>query len=408
MKTIVGLDIGSTKVCCLVGEVTDDRRLRIVGTGQVRSKGVKRGIVVNVEEVSAAIVAAVEQAEQVSGYEIESAYVGVSGEHIAGLNSRGVAAINRNDQEIGPDDVDRAMENAKAIAIPHNREVVHVIPRGFMVDGENGVRDPVGMHGYRLEVEAHIVTGAMTSLRNLEKCVERAGIGVTDFVLQPLASGEAVLRESEREMGVILADVGGGTTDIAVFINGSIWHTVVLKVGGNHITNDVVMGLQAPFAVAEDLKIRYGHALESEVPEDQMLDITTFGDGAEHTVSRRELAAVIHDRVEEIFDLALREVKRTGYDTLLPAGLVLCGGTANLAGIRALGQQTLNLPVRIGSPHDLEGLVDVLGSPAYATAVGLLQWGMRYADKPQNRGHARDNGWWRRFREWFRGAMLPD
>jgi cell division protein FtsA len=375
--------------------------------GRAASKGIKTGVVVDVDQVSEAITIAVERAEKISGYEIESAYVSVTGEHIAGLNSRGVVAINRHNQEIAQSDVERALENAKAIAIPHDREIVHVVPRGFTVDGENGVRDPVGMHGYRLEVESHIITGAATSLRNLEKCVEQAGLTVTDFVLHPLASGMAVLRESEKEMGVILADVGGGTTDIAVFINGSIWHTAVLKVGGNHITNDIVMGLRAPFAVAEDLKKRYGHALPSEVPADQIVDVTTFGDDAKGSVSRRELAAVIHDRAEEIFDLTLREVKRTGYDTLLPAGLVLCGGTAQLAGIRALGQHCLDMPVRIGTPHDLEGLVDGLSDPAYATSIGLLQWGMEYADSPRQRGAPGGNGIMQRLSGWFRGAVLP-
>ncbi len=408
MRTIVGLDIGSTKVCCLVGEVMEDRRLRIIGVGQAASKGIKTGVVVDVEQVSEAIAVAVERAEKVSGYQIESAYVSVTGEHVAGLNSRGVVAISRGDQEIEPDDVGRALENARAIAIPHDREIVHVIPRGFMVDGENGVRDPVGMHGYRLEVESHIITGASTSLRNLEKCLERAGIGVTDFVLHPLASGMAVLRESERETGVILVDIGGGTTDIAVFINGSVWHTAVLKLGGNHVTNDVVACLRVPFTVAEDLKTRYGHAQPSEVPGEQKLEAATFGDDVEMSISQRQLAAVIGARVEEVLDLTLREVKRTGYDTLLPAGVVLCGGTAQLAGIRALGQRTLNMPVRVGAPHDLEGLVDVLSSPAYATSVGLLMWGMENAGGPRKRGPAGGIGLWGRLRGWFTGAVLPD
>ena len=407
MNTVVGLDVGRTKICCLVGEVTEENQLRIIGSGITRSQGIKQGVVVDVEKVSASILAAVEKAEQISGYHIENAYVGVTGAHISSVNSRGRATINRNDHEITTDDVERALENAQAIAFPHNREIVHVIPRGFMVDGENGVRDPVGIHGYRLDVEAHIVTGAMTFLQNLEKCMTNAGIGVTDFILQPLASGEAVLRESEREMGAIMVDIGGGTTDIAVFINGSVWHTISLKVGGNHITNDIATGLQVPFSVAEDLKIRYGHALESAVDEDKTLNVVAFGDDSEQTVSRRDLVAVINARVEEMFELILREVKRTGYDTLLPAGLVLCGGTASLAGIRALGQQTMDMPVRVGAPHDLEGLVDSLGSPAYATAVGLLQWGMRYADLPQGRNRPQDDGWWKRLGKWFNGAILP-
>ena len=264
---------------------------------------------------------------------------------------------------------------ARAIAIPHNREIIHTIPRGYVVDGQEGVKDPIGMQGIRLEVEAHIVTGASTSVSNLVKCVRNAGVQIDDLILQPLASGAAVLKESEREMGVVLADVGGGTTDIAIFIEGSIWHTVILGTGGEHLTRDVAVGLRTPFNTAEELKKKYGHAMPSALTTDEVVEVTSFGNGAREEVSRMQLAEVIEARAEELLTLILREVKRSGYDGLLAAGLVLCGGTAELTGIKELGHQVLNLPVRIGVPHDLQGLTDVLESPAYATSVGLLLWG---------------------------------
>jgi len=407
-RTIVGLDIGTTKICTLVGEVHDDGPLRIIGVGVAPSRGLRKGVVVNVHEATEAITASVRKAERISGYEISSAYVGVGGGHISALNSRGVVGISRGERGITQADIDRALDAARAIAIPHNREIIHTIPRGYVVDGQEGVRDPIGMQGIRLEVEAHIVTGASTCVSNLVKCVRNAGVEIDDLILQPLASGEAVLKESEREMGVVLADVGGGTTDIGIFIEGSIWHTAVLGTGGEHLTRDVAVGLRTPLNTAEELKIKYGNARPGSLPGDEIIEITSFGDTARETVSRRQLAEVLEARAEEILELILREVKRSGYDGLLAAGIVLCGGTAELAGFPELAQQVLRLPVRVGAPHDLQGLVDTLESPAYATAVGLLLWGMRHgpAIAAGSRPKRPPSLLWQRIQGWFR-AFLP-
>jgi cell division protein FtsA len=277
-----------------------------------------------------------------------------------------------------------------------------------VVDGQEGVKDPIGMQGIRLEVETHIVTGASTSVSNLVKCVRDTGVEIDDLILQPLASGEAVLKETEQEMGVVLADIGGGTTDIGIFIEGSIWHTVVLGTGGEHLTRDVAVGLRTPFNTAEELKIQYGHAVPASLTTDEMIEVTSFGNGARQRVSRMELSAVIEARAEEILALILREVKRSGYDGLLAAGLVMCGGSADLAGFRELGQQVLQLPVRVGRPHELQGLTDVLESPAYATSVGLLLWGMRHEEmsRPEPRRKRPPNEIVQRVRNWFR-AFLP-
>jgi cell division protein FtsA len=407
-RTIVGIDVGTTKICTLVGEVYEDGQLRIIGVGISPSRGLRKGVVVNVHEATEAITASVRKAERISGYEIASAYIGVGGGHISAINSRGVVGISRGVRGIGQFDIDRALDAARAIAIPHNREIIHTIPRGYVVDGQEGVKDPIGMQGIRLEVEAHIVTGASTSVSNLVKCVRDAGVEIDDLILQPLASGEAVLREQEREMGVVLADIGGGTTDIGIFIEGSIWHTIVLGTGGEHLTRDVAVGLRTPFNTAEELKIQYGHAMAASLTTDELIEVTSFGNGARQSVSRLQLAEVIEARAEEILALIRREVKRSGYDGLLAAGLVMCGGSAELAGFNELAQSVLQLPVRVGRPHDLQGLTDVLESPAYATAVGLLLWGVRQmgADKPETRRTGQPSIFWQRVRDWFR-AFLP-
>jgi cell division protein FtsA len=391
-----------------VGEIYEDGQLRIIGVGVAPSRGLRKGVVVNVHEATEAITASVRKAERISGYQITSAYVGVGGGHVSAINSRGVVGISRSARGISEFDIERALDAARAIAIPHNREIIHTIPRGYVVDGQEGVKDPVGMQGIRLEVETHIVTGASTSVSNLVKCVRDTGVEIDDLILQPLASGEAVLKDTEQEMGVVLADIGGGTTDIGIFIEGSIWHTVVLGTGGEHLTRDVAVGLRTPFNTAEELKIQYGHAVPGSLTTDEMIEVTSFGNGARQAVSRRELSEVIEARAEEILTLILREVKRSGYDGLLAAGLVMCGGSADLAGFRELGQQVLQLPVRVGRPHDLQGLTDVLESPAYATSVGLLLWGMRHEamGQPEPARRRPPNEIVQRVRNWFR-AFLP-
>ena len=408
-RTIVGIDVGTTKICTLVGELYEDGQLRIIGVGVAPSRGLHKGVVVNVNEATEAISASVQKAERISGYQITSAYVGVGGGHVTAINSRGVVGISRSARGISQFDIDRALDAARAIAIPHNREIIHAIPRGYIVDDQEGVKDPIGMQGIRLEVEVHIVTGASTSVSNLVKCVRAAEVEIDDLILQSLASGEAILKESEREMGVVLADIGGGTTDVGIFIEGSIWHTIVLGTGGEHLTHDVAVGLRTPFDTAEELKIKYGHAIPRSLATDELIEVSSFGNGARQSVSRLQLSEVIEARAEEILMLVLREVKRSGYDGLLAAGLVMCGGSAELSGFKDLGQQILQVPVRVGRPHDLQGLTDVLESPAYATAVGLLLWGMRQrptAEEEPSRVVRIPGELWPRIRDWFR-AFLP-
>ena len=390
-STVVGIDVGTTKICTLIGEVDEENRLCIVGVGVAPAHGLSKGVVVNVEEASKSIASSIRKAERVSGYTIESAYVGLAGKHIASLNSRGVVAVGRGDRCINQGDIDRAIEAAQAIAVPHNREIVHTIARNYTLDEQEGVRDPIGMIGFRLEVETHIVTGAVASMRNLVQCVESADVGVNDLILQPLASAEAVLTTEEREMGVVLADAGGGTTDVAIFVDGSIWHSEVLPVGGNNLTHDLSVGMRTPFATAEVLKIKHGHVLPELVDPAETVEVAAFGESEAQHVSRLDMARILEARAEEMFAMILNEIKRSGYEGLLPAGLVLTGGSAQMQGFTELAREMLQLPVRVGRVRDIGGLADSVSGPAYATAVGLLQWGLRQglldkAPKPGERG----------------------
>lgn len=376
-RTIVGIDVGTTKVCTLVGEA-DEEGLCVVGVGISPSRGLREGVVVDVNDATEAIHESVEEAERTSGYRIKRAYVGIAGAHISSTNSRGMAVVSRRDRSITQGDINRALKAAQAIAIPYNRQVIHAIPRSYTIDGQEGVRDPLGLYGFRLEVEVHIITGAITFIQNLIKCVRELNIEVEELVFSALASSEAVLTDAERDMGVALIDIGGGTTGVVIFAEGSIWHSAVLKVGGSDFTNDVAICLRAPFYTADEAKKRYGHAIPSEVPPEETIEIAVFGSESKRTFSRRLLSQIIEARAEQIFGLILKEIKHWGYDGLLPAGVVLCGGTAELAGIREFGQEILQLPVRIGSPYDIHGLVDSISGPAYAASVGLLLWGLRY------------------------------
>ncbi len=403
-RTIVGIDVGSSKVCTLVGEVDDTGLVRVIGVGLVPAHGIRKGVVVNVAEATAAIAASVAQAERTSGYKIERAYVGLSGTHISSLNSRGVVGVSRREQGITPEDVDRVLDAAHAIAVPHNQEVVHVIPRGYVVDGQSGVRDPVGMHGFRLEVEAHIVTAATTAIQNLIKCVEGAAVEVDELVLASIAAGGAVLTETEREMGVVLADIGAGTTDVAIFIDGTVWHTVTLGIGGEYITGDIAIGLRLPPATAEQIKIRHGHARVAQVSEEERFTVPAISGGVPQVVLRWKLAEIIEARVEEILSMIQQEIKRSGYDGLLSAGVVLCGGTAQLLGIQELARDVLGLPVRIGVPEGLDGLVDQISNSAHAVGAGLMGWGLTVDARPHLRKSGPSAG--RRFLNWLR-AFLP-
>jgi cell division protein FtsA len=371
---VVGIDIGTTKVCTLIARVENERDLRILGVGIEPSQGIRKGTIVDLGAASQSITRSVEKAQRTAGLEVASALVSLAGSHVSSVNSRGVVAISG--RVIEPEDVERALEAAQAVAIPHNREIIHIIQRGFVIDGQDGIRTPVGMHGYRLEVEAHIITASASTVENLRQCVEATGLEVSQFVLNPLASAEVVLTDTERNMGVAVCDIGGGTSDLAIYIDGDVWHTMVLAVGGNHITSDIALGLRLPIAQAEEIKIQSGHAIESEVNPDDVVTVRPFGEEAPTQISRRDIAHIVEARVEEIFDLVMQEIKRSGYDGLLPAGLVLTGGTSKLPGIRSLASQVMGLPVRLAQPENLIGLVDQLHSPAYSTSVGLLYWAM--------------------------------
>jgi len=375
---IVAIDIGTTKICTLVGREETPGQLRILGVGVEPSQGVRKGVVVDMVAASQAVVRSVEKAERTCGLEIDSALVSLAGSHVSSVNSRGVVGVAG--RMIDEGDIARAIDAAKAVNIPHNREIIHIIQRGFSIDGQEGVRKPLGMHGYRLEVETHIITASAASVENLRQCVGAAGVEVSQFVLNPLASAEVVLTETERDMGVVICDMGGGTTDMAIYIGGDVWHTNVLAVGGDHITSDIAHGLRLPITQAEEIKVKHGHAIRDEVDPKEAFSVKPFGEEQPVEINRRELADVIEARVEEIFSLVLQEIKRSGYDGLLPAGMVLTGGSSALPGIRALGSRTLNLPVRIAMPEDLVGMSDKIMSPAYSTAVGLLKWALLMTD----------------------------
>jgi len=395
-KTVVGIDIGDTKIVTLVGEASADggssdgafggtrevgreasmQVFEVTGVGIVPSRGVKRGQIINVTEATAAIRESLDGAQRSSGVKIAHAIFSIDGNHILSQNSHGAVAIGRGDQGVSLDDISRGLEAAQAITVPNNREIIHVIPCNFKVDDQEGVRNPVGMLGYRLEVQAHVVTAMTTSVQNLLKCAHGAGVEVSEFVLTSLASSEAVLTPTEKEMGVMLVDIGGGTTNIAVFTDGAAWHTKVIDVGAGHFTSDLAMVLRLPMETAERLKITYGHANPDEVPLDHPLTVSGFGDEPNVTIQRHEMAEVLHARAAELFDLVGQEVKRSGYDGLLPAGIVLTGGGGQLAGLREVARDVTQLPVRLAKPGNLKGLVDSLGSPAYSTALGLVNWGM--------------------------------
>ena len=373
-EIFVGIDVGTTKVCTLVGRVEDEKTIRILGVGIEPSEGIKKGMIVDLAAASRAITRSVEKAEHTSGLEITTALVSLAGAHVSSVNSRGATGIPNG--IIDAMDVARAFEQAQAVAIPHDREIVHVVQRGFTVDGQSGVRIPIGMHGFKLEVETHIITAAAATVDNLRQCVSAAGVDIQQFVLNPLASGEVVLTEEERQMGVAVCDIGGGTTDLAIYVDGDVWHTMVLAVGGNHITQDIAHGLRLPVAQAEDVKKQQGYAVRSEVGSEEYFSIRPFGEDHPVQINRQDLAHIIEARVAETFGLILQEIKRSGYDGLLPAGMVLTGGSSALLGIKRIAGQVLGMPVRTAGPQDLVGLVDKLNSPSYSTSVGLLRWAM--------------------------------
>ncbi|MBM2825069.1 MAG: ftsA [Dehalococcoidales bacterium] len=390
-RTLAAIDVGTTKICTAIAEVTEENEVRVVGVGIVHSNGLHKGLVVNINDAKEAIHESVIKAEQTSGYRIDSAYVGVTGRHVSSLNNRGVVAITRNDRQVRPEDLRRVLTSAHNMKLPSDRKLLHVIPRHYAVDGQEGVKNPVGMHGMRLDVETHVITAAVTSVQNLAKCIRANGIEIEDLVLEPLASAEAVLTEEEKQAGAILADIGGGTTDIAIFKDGSIWHTAILPVAGYQLTRDIAIGLGLPFDVAEEMKKKYGSvtsAYEGKAESNDRIAINGHG------ISHQDLSDILRARVEEVLRLILLELPRSGYQELVPAGLVLTGGSSNLSGLDILGRDMLRLPVRIGLPTSITGITDTLHDPAHATGVGLLLWGARHGSTSRWQSRGFGTGLW--------------
>ncbi len=375
---IVGLDIGTTKTCAIVAEMTDTG-IDIIGIGSHSSEGLRKGVVVNIENTVDAIKKAVDEAEHMSGCEISSVHVGIAGGHIKGQNSLGIVAVKG--REVDDDDVQRAIEASRAIAIPLDREILHTLPQNYVVDDQNGIRDPIGMSGVRLEAKVHIVTGASASVQNIVKSVNRVGLDIDDIVLEQLASSEAVLSTDEKDLGVVLLDIGGGTTDIAVFSDGSIKHTAVIPVGGNFITSDIATGLRTPLTEAEKIKLKYGCAFSPMIPKNEIIEVPSVGGREPREVTRQILGRIIEPRAEEILNMSYKEVIKSGYEDILAAGVVLTGGTSIMAGITELAEHVFNMPVRRGCPTGIGGLTDVVNSPMYATGVGLVIYGSKNVSK---------------------------
>jgi len=401
---IVGLDIGTTKICAVVGEVSGND-INIIGIGTHPSIGLRKGVVVNIESTVESIQKAVEEAELMAGCEISSVYAGIAGGHITGFNSRGIIAIKG--PEITKQDVDRVVDAARAVAIPMDREVIHVLPQEFIVDEQDGIQNPVGMSGVRLEAKIHIVTGAVTSAHNIVKCANRSGLDVCDIVLESLASAEAVLTNEEKELGTALLDLGGGTTDLAIFSGNNIKHTFVLALGGNNLTNDIAIGLRAPHNEAEKIKKKYGTCLSQNISNDETIEIPGMGGRKPRKLPRQILGEILEPRVEEIFTLIRREIYRSGMESLIASGVVLTGGSSLLDGGVEIAESIFNLPTRQGKPLGISGLVDVVNNPMYSTAVGLVLYGAR--NQPEEKFRIRDTNIFNRLitrmKKWFQGVI---
>jgi cell division protein FtsA len=372
---IVGLDIGTSKICAVVGEIRPDGQIDIIGMGSHPSVGLRKGVVINIENTVNSIKEAVEEAETMAGCEISSVFAGIAGGHIKGFNSHGVIALKN--REVGKRDIERVIDAARAVAIPMDREVIHTLPQEFIVDDQSGITDPTGMAGVRLEVKIHIVTGAVTSAQNIIKCANRAGLDVYDIILESLASSEAILNDEERTLGVALVDFGGGTTDLAIFSENSIKHTSVLTLGGDNLSNDIAIGIRTPFKEAEKIKIKYGCGLTSLIGQDETIKVPSVGGREPRTMSRKILGEILEPRVEEIFSLIHHEMLRSGYDELVTSGIVVTGGSALLPGVPEIVEQVFNMPARIGYPVNIGGLKEIVNSPMYATAVGLVLYGAK-------------------------------
>jgi cell division protein FtsA len=399
---IVGLDIGTSKVVALVGEIGADGAIEVLGLGSHPSRGLKKGVVVNIESTVQSIQRAVEEAELMAGCEIHAVYAGIAGSHVRSLNSHGVVAIR--DKEVTQGDVEHVIDAAKAVAIPADQKILHVLPQEFIVDGQEGIRDPIGMSGVRLEAKVHIVTGADSAAQNIEKCIQRCGLTVEDVVLEQLASSFAVLTEDEKELGVCLVDIGGGTTDLAVFANGAIRHTAVIPIAGDQVTNDIAVSMRTPTQYAEDIKIRYACALSQLANPDESIEVPSVGERPARRLARQTLAEIVEPRYEELFGLVREELRRSGFEELIAAGIVLTGGSAKMEGAIELAEEVFHVPVRLGMPQQVQGLSDVVRNPIYSTGMGLLLYARdNVLPGSKGRGLSSAKGALERMRSWFQG-----
>ncbi len=402
-ELIVGLDIGTSKVVAIVGEVQDDGELEVIGFGSQPSRGLKRGVVVNIEATVNSIQRAVEEAELMAGCEIQSVYTGIAGSHIRSLNSHGIVAIR--DREVGRSDVERVIDAARAVAIPADQRILHVLPQEFIIDGQEGIHDPIGMSGVRLEARVHMVTGAASAAQNIVKCVQRCGLEVEDIVLEQLASSHAVLTDDEKELGAALVDIGGGTTDIAVFHDGAIKHTAVIPIAGDQVTNDIAISLRTPTQYAEEIKIKYACALSQLANSDETIEVPSVGDRPPRRLARQTLGEVVEPRYEELFTLIGNELRRSGFEEMIAAGIVITGGSAKMEGAVELAEEVFHMPVRLGLPQYVRGLGEVVRNPIHATGVGILLYarnkGEQRAADTTMRGNVREI--WERMKTWFQG-----
>ena len=402
---IVGLDIGTSKVVSIVAEVSADNEIEIIGLGSCRSRGLKKGVVVNIESTVQTIQSAIQEAELMAGCNIHAVFTGIAGNHIRSLNSHGIVAIR--DNEVTAGDIERVIDAARAVAIPADQKILHIIPRDFIIDGQEGIKEPIGMSGVRLEAKVHIVTGSVSAAQNIVKCVRRCGLEADDIVLEQLASSYSVLTEDEKDLGVCLVDIGGGTTDLAVFTNGAISHTSVIPIAGDQVTNDIAVALRTPTQNAEEIKVEHACALAQLANSEETLEVPSVGNRPMRRMSRQTLAEVVEPRYEELFSLVQAELRRSGYERLIVAGIVLTGGSSNMQGVVELAEEVFHVPVRVGTPQYVKGLVELIKNPIYATGVGLLLYGLR---QQQDRTPSRriDNGAtsvWKRMKSWFQGSV---
>ena len=399
---MVGIDIGTSKVVAIVGEITSDGKINVVGLGSHPSQGLKRGVVVNIESAVNSIQNAVEEAELMAGCQIYSAYTGIAGSHIRSINSHGIVAIR--DREVTQSDIDRVIDAAKAVAIPADQKILHILPQEFIIDNQDSIREPIGMSGVRLEAKVHIVTGAVSAAQNIVKCLKRCGLVASDIVLEQFASSQSILGEDEKELGVCMIDIGGGTTDIAIFTDGAIRHTAVIPIAGDQVTNDIAIALRTPTKNAEEIKLKHACALQDLTDSNQMIDIPTVGERPGRHVSRRALAEVVEARYEELFNLVAAEIRRSGFEDIIAAGIVLTGGASKVEGAVELAERVFKVPVRLGLPQFVTGLPDVINNPVYATGVGLLIYGLQQRENQQDASSQPIlKGLWGRMSSWFQG-----